>query len=180
MNQENVETELNTPAVNWGKSGLMVGEAGGQLTCLLNHCKRWAEAAGVATLGQVVELAGPQLQDSAGLALKLGFRSRRVTKLLLDHWRKRLSGHELLMLDAFSSGEATVNRQDYFPLIQLSLDLKDCAGLLLDRCPQASLQEASGKTFYHLMKREKSQAKMAIYVSRKRRVEAGETVSPVL
>ncbi|GLD72271.1 uncharacterized protein AKAME5_002359500 [Lates japonicus] len=109
------------------------------------------QAAGVTTLGQVVELAGPQLQDSAGLALKLGFRSRRVTKLLLDHWRKRLSGHELLMLDAFSSGEATVNRQDYFPLIQLSLDLKDCAGLLLDRCPQASLQEASGKTFYHLM-----------------------------
>ncbi|GLD71482.1 uncharacterized protein AKAME5_002280400, partial [Lates japonicus] len=110
-------------------------------------------AAGATTLGQVVELAGPQLQDSAGLALKLGFRSRRVTKLLLDHWRKRLSGHELLMLDAFSSGEATVNRQDYFPLIQLSLDLKDCAGLLLDRCPQASLQEASGKTFYHLMVR---------------------------
>ncbi|KAK0143962.1 Transposon TX1 uncharacterized protein [Merluccius polli] len=106
---------------------------------------------GVTTLAQVVEVAGPQLQGSVGLASKLGLRSSRVAKKLLDHWKKRLSRHELQMLDTFSSGETTANTQDSFPLIELTVDLKVCAGLHLDRCPQASLQEASGKAFYHLM-----------------------------
>ncbi|KAL7403461.1 hypothetical protein ABVT39_000853 [Epinephelus coioides] len=118
-------------------------------TCAQPH---GTPTARVTALGQVVELAGPQLQDSAGLALKLGLRSSRDAKQLLDHWKKRMSGHELLMLDTFSSGETTTNSQDPFPLIQLTMDLKDCAGPHLDRCPQASLQEASGKTFYHLMR----------------------------
>ena len=109
------------------------------------------QAAGVTTLGQVVELAGPRLQDSAALAFKVGMRSSRVVQQLLDHWKERLSGHELLMLDSFSSGETTANTQDPFPLIQLSPELKDCAGPHLDHCPQASLQEASGKTLYRLV-----------------------------
>ena len=66
----------------------------------------------VTTLGQEVELARPRLQDSAGLASKVGFRSNRVVKQLLDHWRKRPSSHELLMLDTFSSGETTPNTQE--------------------------------------------------------------------
>ncbi|KAE8284777.1 hypothetical protein D5F01_LYC16212 [Larimichthys crocea] len=109
------------------------------------------QAAGVTTLGQVVELAGPQLQDSAGLASRLGLRSSRVTQQLLDHWKRILSGHECLMLDTFCSGTSKPNAQDPFPLIHLAVDLKDCAGPYLDRCRQVSLQEASGKAFYQLM-----------------------------
>lgn len=55
------------------------------------------------------------------------------------------------MLDTYSSGETTANKQDSFPLIQLTSDLKDCADPHLDHCPEASLQEASEKTFYCLM-----------------------------
>ncbi|KAG7455695.1 hypothetical protein JOB18_012899 [Solea senegalensis] len=129
-------------------------------------CPDWAgpslfsllQAAGATTLGQVVELAGPRLEDSSGLASGLYLRSCRVAKHLLGHWRGRLSGHELLMLDT-SSGETTANTQDSFPLIQLTPDLKDCTGPHLDRCPQASLQEASGNTFYHLMLKLKKKKK---------------------
>lgn len=106
------------------------------------------QTAGVFTLGQVVELAGPQLQDPAGLASRLGLKSSRVTKQLLDHWRGKLSRKELLMLKA---QDPTTCTRDPFPLIQLTADLKDSAGLLLDPCPGASLQDASGKTFYQLM-----------------------------
>ncbi len=109
------------------------------------------QTAGVLTLGQVVELAGPQLQESAALALKVRLRSSRVIQQLLDHWRKRLSGRELQMLDTFSSGEVTTNTQDAFPTIRLKVDLKDCTGPHLDHCPQVSVREASGKTFYRLM-----------------------------
>lgn len=43
------------------------------------------------------------------------------------------------------------NTQDAFPLIQLTSDMKDCARPHLDCYPKASLQEASGKTFYWIM-----------------------------
>ena len=90
------------------------------------------QAAGVITLGQVVELPGPWLQDSAALASRVGIRSKRVVQHLLDHWKGKLSGHKLLMLDRFSSGETTANTQDPFPLIQLSSDLQNCTGPYLD------------------------------------------------
>ncbi|CAB1417788.1 unnamed protein product [Pleuronectes platessa] len=41
---------------------------------------RLMQAAGVSTLGQMVELAGPELEDPTGLANKLGIRSERTMK----------------------------------------------------------------------------------------------------
>lgn len=74
-----------------------------------------------------------------------------MVKQLLDHWRKKLSAHELLMLDSFSSGDIAPNAQDAFHVICLTSNLKDCAGPNLDCCPKASLLEASGKTLYQIM-----------------------------
>lgn len=48
-------------------------------------------------------------------------------------------------------GVLVPNTQDPFPNIILTPDLKDCAGPYLDRCPKASLLEASGKAIYHTM-----------------------------
>lgn len=116
--------------------------------CLGSCLTSFLQAAGVTTLAQVVDLAGPRPQDSAALASKVGLRSCRVVKQLLDHWRKKLNRHELLLLDSFSLVDIAPNTQDAFPVICLTFDLKDCAGPHLDRCPKASLLEASGETFY--------------------------------
>ena len=48
----------------------------------------------VTTLGQVVELAGPDLEDAAALAEQIGMRSLRLVQQALDHWRQQLTGNE--------------------------------------------------------------------------------------
>lgn len=50
------------------------------------------QAAGITTLGKVVELTGPGLEGPALLASMLGIHSERVVKQFLHHWRRRLSG----------------------------------------------------------------------------------------
>lgn len=46
---------------------------------------RRLEEAGVLTLGQVVELAGPRLEETQRLVAKLSIRSARLTEQLLQH-----------------------------------------------------------------------------------------------
>lgn len=71
-----------------------------------------------------------------------------MTEQILNHWRTRLSGHEiLLLLESFCSGDTAPDSEDPFP------DLKDCTGPLLDHCPKASLEEACGKVLYQVMVR---------------------------
>ncbi|KAI3356822.1 hypothetical protein L3Q82_003337 [Scortum barcoo] len=48
--------------------------------------------AGISTLEALMEHAGPDLQETAGLAAGLGWRSQRSVGRLLDHWRACLDG----------------------------------------------------------------------------------------
>ena len=58
----------------------------------------------VTTLGPVVELVGPDLEDPPGgpaaLAGQIGVRSTRLIQQALDHWRQ-LSGNECVLLRMF-------------------------------------------------------------------------------
>ncbi|KAI3369590.1 hypothetical protein L3Q82_024474, partial [Scortum barcoo] len=58
--------------------------------------------AGISTLGALMEYAGPDLQETAGLAAGLGWRSQRSVGRLLDHWRACLAGQERRMLGEYS------------------------------------------------------------------------------
>ncbi|KAI3351106.1 hypothetical protein L3Q82_005668 [Scortum barcoo] len=54
--------------------------------------------AGISTLGALMEYTGPDLQETAGLAAGLGWRSQRIVCRLLSHWRACLTGQERHML----------------------------------------------------------------------------------
>ncbi|KAJ4935377.1 hypothetical protein JOQ06_016913 [Pogonophryne albipinna] len=54
----------------------------------------------ILTLGQVVEVCGPRLDNAAGLASRLSLRSVRVVRLLLQSWKQQLSQSELALIAA--------------------------------------------------------------------------------
>ncbi|TWW71638.1 hypothetical protein D4764_16G0001350 [Takifugu flavidus] len=81
----------------------------------------------VATLGQVVALTDPQMDDPSGLAAQLGLCSKRTVQKLLDHWKTKLSCHDRLLL---TSPITTMVKEEPFPAIFLALDFKDCSGCI--------------------------------------------------
>ncbi|KAI3368386.1 hypothetical protein L3Q82_008089 [Scortum barcoo] len=93
---------------------------------------RLLRAAGVSTLGQVVELAGPRLDDPVGLAAQLGLRSTRIMGQVLKHWRQKLTAEQFLLLNDFCYGSLQQNCEDPFPSIRLFPDFKNCSGPLLE------------------------------------------------
>ncbi|KAI3358172.1 hypothetical protein L3Q82_003167 [Scortum barcoo] len=93
---------------------------------------RLLRAAGVSTLGQVVELAGPRLDDPVGLAAQLGLRSTRIMGQILKHWRQKLTAEQFLLLNDFCYGSLQQNCEDPFPSIRLFPDFKNCSGPLLE------------------------------------------------
>ena len=123
---------------------------------------RLLHTAGVSTLGQVVELAGPRLDDPVGLAARMGVRSTRVINQLLKHWKQKLTGHQCLLLTDFCDGALLPNCTDPYPTIGLFPDFKNCSGPLLEPVDPvgASLEDASGKTLYKLMVKTLNQNKL--------------------
>lgn len=107
------------------------------------------QTAGVVTLGQVVALTGPRMDDPSGLAAQLGLTSVRVTQKLLEHWKQRLTGHDRLLLN--SSFNQTVKDDDPFPAIFLAPDFKDCSGISMEHTHLAPLVGTTGKTFYRIL-----------------------------
>ena len=112
---------------------------------------RVLQAAGVSTLGQVVELAGPGLEVPTGLANKLGIRSERMMERVLDHWRRGLADQDILLLNSFKDGSISPNVEDPFPATFLALDVRDISGPLVQPARPVSLEGASGKTLYRLL-----------------------------
>ena len=93
--------------------------------------------AGIITLGAMLEYTGPDLQETAGLAARLGWRSQRIVGRLLSHWRACLTGKERHLLGEYSRGLNAPCSDDPFPSLII--------------CPSAeqqcevSLKEAKGK-----------------------------------
>ncbi|TWW59336.1 Amyloid-beta A4 precursor protein-binding family B member 2 [Takifugu flavidus] len=52
----------------------------------------------VVTLGQVVVLTGPQMDDPSGLTARLGLISLRTVQKLLENWKAKPSCHDRLLL----------------------------------------------------------------------------------
>ncbi|KAK1904115.1 putative 149 kDa protein [Dissostichus eleginoides] len=69
----------------------------------------------ILTLGQVVEVCGPRLDNAAGLASRLSLRSVRVVSLLLQSWKQQLSQSELALIAAHCNGLKSPNDNDSFP-----------------------------------------------------------------
>ncbi|KAJ4928214.1 hypothetical protein JOQ06_016008 [Pogonophryne albipinna] len=80
----------------------------------------------ILTLGQVVEVCGPRLDNAAGLASRLSLRSVRVVSLLLQSWKQQLSQSELVLIAAHCNGLKSPNDNDSFPEMQCFPDLS-CA-----------------------------------------------------
>ncbi|KAI3360399.1 hypothetical protein L3Q82_002309 [Scortum barcoo] len=123
---------------------------------------RLLRAAGVSTLGQVVELAGPRLDDPVGLAAQLGLRSTRIMGQILKHWRQKLTAEQFLLLNDFCYGSLQQNCEDPFPPIRLFPDFKNCSGPLLEPADSVgvSLEDASGKTLYRLVVKTLNRSKL--------------------
>ncbi len=101
--------------------------------------------AGISTLGAMLEFTGPDLQETAGLAAGLGWRSQRIVGRLLSHWRNCLTEQERRLLGDYSCGLIVPCPDDPFP------------SLIICPCPdmncEVSLKEAKGKTLSDLMVR---------------------------
>ena len=79
----------------------------------------------VTTLGQVVELAGPDLKDAAALTGQMGMRSMRLVQQALDHWRQQLTGNECVLLRTFYNGFRVPDGNDPFPNLDIVHDFKE-------------------------------------------------------
>ncbi|KAI3358868.1 hypothetical protein L3Q82_015262 [Scortum barcoo] len=105
---------------------------------------------GTLCLQQLVDAVGPALSDAVALGSLLGRHSVRVAQRILQLWRQRLSGKERSFLMNYSQGRATPDPTDPFPEINLSLELGDLTGPLLDTINpnKMTLHRADKKTIY--------------------------------
>ncbi|XP_035857019.1 uncharacterized protein LOC116037180 [Sander lucioperca] len=86
----------------------------------------------VLTLGTVVDITGPKLDNAAALAAVLGVRSVRIITKLLDHWKNKLSRHESIMLEQYTGGLTTSQPDDSFPGLCVRPCLDHYGGRFLD------------------------------------------------
>lgn len=93
----------------------------------------------ICTFGVFLEYAGPHLQDMAGLAATLGWRSQRIICQLLDHWRGCLTGEECHPIGDYSRGLITPNPEKQF----LSFFISS----ILERQSGQSLKDTTGRDY---------------------------------
>uniref|UniRef100_A0A3B4TQD0 Reverse transcriptase domain-containing protein n=1 Tax=Seriola dumerili TaxID=41447 RepID=A0A3B4TQD0_SERDU len=103
--------------------------------------------ANVLTLGRVVELTGPSLEDAAPLASRLGVGSVRTVSLLLSRWRAALTNVERMLLTQYMNGSVRPNENDMFPPLNILPDFKNCVGPFLNNKTSSKLPffKANGK-----------------------------------
>ncbi|KAK3518319.1 hypothetical protein QTP86_018791, partial [Hemibagrus guttatus] len=87
---------------------------------------------GVITLGHLVDLAGPELNDADGAAACLRLRSTRTVAQLLQKWISALSPEEKGMLLEYCGGIEPPDEEDPFPELTLSPDLEGSTGHFLE------------------------------------------------
>ncbi|KAI3374068.1 hypothetical protein L3Q82_022640, partial [Scortum barcoo] len=105
---------------------------------------------GTLCLQQLVDALGPALSDAVALGSLLGLHSVRVAQRILQLCRQKLSGKERSFLMNYSQERATPDPTDPFPEINLSLELGDLTGPLLDAINpnKMTLHRADKKTIY--------------------------------
>ncbi|KAI3362525.1 hypothetical protein L3Q82_012822 [Scortum barcoo] len=88
-------------------------------------------SAGAVKLRHIVDAAGPRLHDAETLASRLGLRSNRHTRNILNAWTTKLTTEELEMLQDYASGAETPDEGDPFPELGLEVDQSELTAPLL-------------------------------------------------
>lgn len=104
------------------------------------------------TLGQLMEVCGPDLDNVAALVSYLGIRSVRVASLLLRGWKQQLSPKERSLTAAFNHGLLQPDGSDSFPQVNIVPEFKCDVGFLLKLNPGVDYKLSSmvGKTIFYL------------------------------
>ncbi|KAI3372192.1 hypothetical protein L3Q82_007049 [Scortum barcoo] len=89
-------------------------------------------AANITTLGQVVDLCGPHMEDAAALSSAVGVSSVRLISNMLRVWRDQLSSQERSSIVFMFEGLLMHSDLDPFPAESLDPDFKDCCGWFLE------------------------------------------------
>lgn len=99
---------------------------------------------------QLLEFAGPGLNDALSLASHLGVRSVRQVEKVLDTFKQELTEEEHNMLSDFYNGILVPDNTDPFPSIFFSPNLKGLSGPFLDLrgLEDLSLQDVQSKVLY--------------------------------
>ncbi|KAK3545487.1 hypothetical protein QTP70_007737 [Hemibagrus guttatus] len=87
---------------------------------------------GVITLGHLVDLAGPELNNADGVAARLRQRSTQTVAQLFQKWNSALSTEEKGMLMEYCEGFERPDEEDPFPELTLSPDLEGSTDHILE------------------------------------------------
>lgn len=99
--------------------------------CNLNGLSIALQKSRAVTLGQMLILAGSNLENAEMASQHLGIRSVRLVSLFLFKLRSALTDEENQMLKDYNSGTYTPNAQDLFPCLEILPNLDGCTGLVL-------------------------------------------------
>ncbi len=101
-------------------------------------------------LHNLLDAAGPGLNNARSLASHLGVRSVRQVEKVLDIFKQKLTEEENNLLHNFYNGKLAPNNTDPFPSICFSPNLKGLSGPLLDLkgLEDLSLQDVQSKVLY--------------------------------
>ncbi|KAF7662216.1 hypothetical protein LDENG_00242310 [Lucifuga dentata] len=88
------------------------------------------------TLRRIVDMAGPDLKNTAAVALALGQRSTHLMDRALSLWIKKLIDEERIMLQDYCKGVETPDESDPFPELGFTFKLNGAAGLLFNKCDE--------------------------------------------
>ncbi|KAK0138455.1 Transposon TX1 uncharacterized protein [Merluccius polli] len=102
---------------------------------------------GTLVLKQLVDVAGPALDNAEAVGRQLGVTSGRYCGKLLDLWKKRLTETERRLLGEYSSGSLMPDPRDAFPDISLVPEMESYTGPLI-HTRQQRLRDAHRKTLY--------------------------------
>lgn len=97
-------------------------------SCNLQGFRFALQRSRIITLGQLLTLAGPNLDNAEVTSHHLGSRSVRLVSVFLCNLKAVLTGGEIQMLQDYVSGVTIPNVQDFFPCLMLLPKLDDCTG----------------------------------------------------
>lgn len=86
----------------------------------------------VTTVGQLYQIAGPDLKNVSAIAGHLRLRSCRIVQKAIEIWSSALTGEEKGPLDQFLKGSIHFNCKDLFPNLRICPIMGECNGMLLD------------------------------------------------